>query len=170
MPTDATTVLIGVFPHAEQARRFVTELRHAGFSDAQIGVAVRKSEGGASQTEDAAAAGALTGGAWGVLLGAALATGLIPGIGPVLAGGLLAGILGGAAVGATAGGLVGALVGLGLPEERARHYEREFHAGRTLVVVQPRGRLADAELLLRRVQEEPPADDQPGLEELDQLL
>ncbi len=167
-PADRTTALIASFAEHGQAERFVAELRQAGFSESQIGVVAPGHAGSATPVEDSAAAGALTGGAWGVLLGAALAAGLIPGIGPVLAGGILAGILGGAAVGATAGTLVGALVGLGIGEEKARHYQQQLLAGHTLVVVEPRGRLLEAEIILRRM-ETPPADDQPGLEELDQL-
>jgi hypothetical protein len=81
-----------------------------------------------------------------------VATGLIPGIGPVFATGLLVGVLGGAAAGAAAGGVLGTLIGLGIPEEKARHYEQEFLAGRTLVAVQAEGRGGEALVILRRCQ------------------
>src|SRR5215211_4087250 len=129
--TERSTV-VGVFDDRDEAELAIGALRRAGFSDSEIGFAVRggtdagsvpvnpiSTEGGAG-----AATGAVTGGVVGGLLGA-LAAGLIPGIGPVLAGGLLAGVLGGGLVGAVAGGLIGALIGMGVPEEEARYYEQE---------------------------------------------
>jgi len=71
-------------------------------------------------------------------------------VGTALAAGLLAGVLGGATLGITTGGLVGAMIGLGVSEEEARHYESEFHAGRTLVTVQADGRHAEAAGILTR--------------------
>ena len=49
-----------------------------------------------------------------------------------------------------AGGVLGALIGLGIPETEARRYEAEFHAGRTLVVVQAIGRGGEALAILQR--------------------
>jgi hypothetical protein len=157
--TTQATALIGVFPDHRQADRFVAELKKAGFRDEQLGVMTPNPEQADSPVEDSALAGALTGGTLGALTGAALTIGLVPGVGPIVAGGgLLLGLLGGAAAGATAGGVLGALIGLGVPEEQARHYEAQIHAGRTLVVVEPETRFADALAILRRIEaEESPA-------------
>jgi hypothetical protein len=90
----------------------------------------------------------LTGGVLGGLVGAA-ASGLIPGFGPVIAAGILSTILGGAAVGAAAGGMLGALMGLGIPEDEARCYQREFEAGRVIITVKAGDRSNDADRILR---------------------
>lgn len=140
---EQTTALIAHFRERRWADQFIHELKRAGFKEDEIGLIASQHEGEAEPVEEGALAGALSGGAVGALAGAA-ATGIIPGIGPVVAGGLLAGVLGGAAAGATAGGLLGGLIGLGIPEDEARKFEREFLAGRTLVVVQAIGRGGDA--------------------------
>jgi hypothetical protein len=149
------TAVIATFADRRQADHYVGELRRAGFRDGEIGVLAPGD--GQTQAEEGAAAGALAGGALGACAGA-VATGLIPGVGPVLAAGLLAGVLGGAAVGAAAGGVVGALAGLGVPEEDARRCEREFLAGRTVVVVQALARGAEALEILRRCRAGDPAE------------
>ena len=86
----------------------------------------------------------------GAVFGAALSNVVLPGIGPVIVGGLLAATLGGAAVGAASGGVVGALVGMSVPEEEARHFESQFHSGRTLLTVQAEDRHEEAVAILRR--------------------
>jgi hypothetical protein len=151
--TEPSTALIGVFADRRRAEHFVAHLRQAGFREDQIGMASPDAppptETMAEKAEEGAVAGALTGTAVGALAGGAMVAGLIPGIGPVVAGGLL-GVLGTTATGAAAGGVLGTLVGLGLPEHKARHCEQQLQAGRTLVVVQPAGRFADALTLLHR--------------------
>jgi len=155
--TDRTTV-VGAFEHRRDAEKAVDDLHRAGFKDDQIGIAARDGdrveggtaiEGTESHAGSGAAGGLVTGGVVGGILGA-LAAGLIPGIGPIVAGGILAGVLGGAAVGAAAGGLLGALVGMGVPEEEAHHYNREFEAGRTIVTVKADGRASEARSILQR--------------------
>ena len=79
-------------------------------------------------------AGAVLGG----FLGIAAAF-LIPGIGPVVAGGVLLTALAGAAIGAMTGGIIGAFVNIGVPEQAAHRYGREFEAGRTIVTVRTEG-------------------------------
>jgi hypothetical protein len=149
-----TPPVVGVFEDHAAAERAVEALRRAGFGQEQIGVVVRHGDAQAAprveadtEPETGAAVGAVTGGVLGSLLGVAVAL-TLPGVGAAMAAGILAGILGGATLGITGGGLVGALIGLGLSEEEARHYEREFHAGRTLVTVQADGRHADAAAIL----------------------
>jgi hypothetical protein len=157
MTAAVRTTAVGVFYEPGQAERAVEDLKRAGFTPEQIGVAVRKEAGdnaparepAGTLAEEGAVTGVLTGGALGALAGA-VATGLIPGVGPVLVVGLLAGILGGAGAGATAGGLIGGLIGHGIPEEEAKHYEQELAAGRTIVTVKADGRYAQAVEVLRR--------------------
>jgi len=58
-------------------------------------------------------------------------------------------------VGAAAGGIMGALVEMGVPDEEAEYYEREFQAGRAVVTVNAPGRTEEA---LRIMQEYGAAD------------
>jgi hypothetical protein len=148
--------VVGVFRDRGDAEQGVEALRRAGFGPEQIGVLVRdeaRREGvtvkADVRAEEGAATGAVTGGILGGLLGAAVA-GAIPGVGPVLATGILAGVIGGGALGIATGGLIGALIGMGVPEEEAHYYEREFQAGRILVTVRSDGRRDEAVAILRR--------------------
>lgn len=136
------TMVVGVFRHQAQAERTLNELHQAGFSDEQIGFAVRAKEAteiNIAPTDDRAHAigattGAVSGGVAGGLLSAAAAL-LIPGFGAAIAGGVLAATLSGVVLGAVAGGFVGALQGMGISEEEARYYERELESGRIIVAV-----------------------------------
>lgn len=101
--------------------------------------------------------GAGVGGAAGGVLGATLtaiaaagATLTVPGLGVVIAG-PLAGALAGGATGAAAGGLIGMLVGAGIPEERARTYEKDLKEGAIILGVTPRSE-EDAILIERELQ------------------
>jgi uncharacterized protein (TIGR02271 family) len=146
MAMNQRQVVVGVFDDRSRAEQAIQELRDIGFTDDQIGFAVRRGEGqagaGYTGTEapagetgaGGAAKGVITGGVLGGILGAGAAL-LIPGFGPVIAGGILAATLGGAAIGAAAGGLLGALTDMGVPEEEARYYQSEFEAGRIVVTV-----------------------------------
>ncbi len=146
--------VVGVFEDRRSAEKAVEELHRAGFHNDQIGVVVRDGEAADQpvveadvHAEEGAAVGAVTGGVLGTLLGVGIALSL-PGVGSLLAAGILAGVLGGATVGITSGGLIGALIGMGVSEEEAQHYEREFHSGRTLVTVHADGRHAEAAAIL----------------------
>jgi len=156
--------VVGVFETRAEAERVIEELHRMGFAEGDIGYAIRDAgaatEAGAAPGEEvhlpapeaaagSAATGALTGGLLGGLIGAAAAL-VVPGVGPVLAGGILASALGGAAIGAAAGGLLGGLVAIGVPEEEAAHYEREFQAGRAVVTVRADGRAEEARAVMRR--------------------
>jgi uncharacterized protein (TIGR02271 family) len=156
--TNPRTTVVGAFERRADAERAVEELQRAGFRDDQIGFATRGGDAAPGSTTieetgshagSGAASGLLTGGVIGGILGA-LAAGLIPGIGPVIAGGILSGVVGGAAVGAAAGGLLGALAGMGVPEEEAHHYNREFEAGRTIVTVRAGDRYDEARAIMQR--------------------
>jgi hypothetical protein len=149
--------VVGAFQGRAAAESAIEELRKAGFGNEDIGIAVREEAAATASTpaekgnrlDDMAAAGAAAGGTIGALAGA-IATGLIPGMGQVVAAGLLAGIVGGTLVGAATGGLVGALIGLGIPEEDARYYDREFLAGGAVVAVRAPGRSKEVAEILRR--------------------
>ena len=175
MATTARFTAVGVFADRLQAETAIKGLQGAGFRPDQIGIAIRKEGKGdtasknelSPHVERGAATGAAAGAALGAVTGAAVA-GLIPGLGPVIATGVLAGILGGTALGAAAGGLLGALVGMGVPEEDARYYDREFIAGRVIVAVQAAGRSSEAAAIMRgcgayrtSAAPDPPAAHQP---------
>ena len=87
-----------------------------------------------------AGVGGAVGGAVGATLVGILAAGAaltIPGLGLIIAG-PLAGALAGGAAGAAAGGLVGMLVGAGIPEERAKLYEKDIKEGGIILGFNPR--------------------------------
>src|SRR5512147_2887087 len=96
--TEQRSTVVGVFEDRHQADAAVSELRHAGFREDQIGVAVRRAEGEKETTaaekgthwETGAATGALAGAGVGGLVGLGIMAGAIPAIGPVIAGGTLA--------------------------------------------------------------------------------
>ncbi len=92
-----------------------------------------------SKAAEGAGVGAVVGGGLGALLGALAAAGTIalPGIGLIAMGPLAAALAGGAS-GGIAGGLIGALIGAGIPEERAREYEKGLKEGGIVMGVTPR--------------------------------
>ncbi|HLL88334.1 MAG TPA: hypothetical protein VK324_03430 [Tepidisphaeraceae bacterium] len=151
-------VVVAAFEDRAQAERAVDELEAAGFDADRIGFALRGSDvarGGmatdAEGTKDltGAAGGALTGGMVGGVLATAAAL-LVPGVGPIVAGGLLASFFGGAIAGTAVGGILGAMQGLGVSEDEAQHYERQFHDGKAIVAVRAADRGAEAADVLRR--------------------
>jgi uncharacterized protein (TIGR02271 family) len=145
--------VVGLFQDQPSAEAAIQRLKAVGFSEDQIGVAVRDreqqqalTEGTGTQASEAAAKGAVGGGVVGGVIGLLAGVGalVIPGVGPIIAGGALASTLAGAGIGAAAGGLLGALVGMGVPEEDARHFERGFQEGGILVTVQAGARAEEA--------------------------
>jgi len=157
------TAVVGVFDSIEFARDAVRDLVQSRFRDDQIGVIAPNNErlnadpdnlletdGRAANMAAGATAGIAAGASVGALWAIGIAAGLLPAIGPVIAGGVLASVLASAAGGAAVAGVLGGLIGMGIPEEEARYYEAEFHAGRTLVTVQAEGRIEDAQAILRK--------------------
>jgi len=149
---DNDRAIVGVFNDRTAAEQAVDWLEQAGFREDQIGFALRGADdvaGGmivdATGTKDGKGAltGAVTGGMLGGILAAAISI-LLPGVGPVVAGGVLAAFFGGAIAGTAVGGIFGALTGLGISEDEARFYEKEFHSGRAIVAVKPKGRWQEA--------------------------
>jgi uncharacterized protein (TIGR02271 family) len=145
--------VVGLFRDQPAAERAIQRLTAAGFTQQQIGVAVRDRERQdaitdetGTQAAEGAKTGAVSGGVVGGVVGLLAGVGAlaIPGIGPIIAGGALASTLAGAGIGAAAGGLLGALVGMGIPEEDARHFEQGFKQGGILVTVDAGARSAEA--------------------------
>ncbi|MEB3279635.1 MAG: general stress protein [Lyngbya sp.] len=145
---------VGTFPNRRETENALHELRDSGFVMDRVSVIARDSEtpGRIGETEvrdhhhgnkadDAAKAGALTGGALGGLTGLLVGLGAlaIPGIGPIMLAGAaattIATTVAGSAIGAAAGGLIGALIGLGIPEEQARTYNERVSKGHYLVII-----------------------------------
>lgn len=141
-----------MFHDRDSADQAYTGLRDRGYSDDDIHVVMsddtRKryydrdevaiEEG--SKAMEGAGAGAAVGGSVGGILGAIAAIGtnaIIPGLGLAVAG-PLAGALAGAGAGGAAGSVVGALVGAGIPEQRAKEYERGLDEGGIVVGAHPR--------------------------------
>jgi uncharacterized protein (TIGR02271 family) len=150
--TESGTV-VGLFHDQPDAERAIERLKQEGFSEKQIGVALRDRdrqqeliEGTGTQAAEGAATGAVGGGVLGGVIGLLAGVGAlaIPGIGPIIAGGTLASTLAGAGIGAAAGGLLGALAGMGIPEEDAKHFDKGFQEGGILVTVTAGDRAAEA--------------------------
>jgi uncharacterized protein (TIGR02271 family) len=151
--TTGQGTVVGLFHNQADAERAIERLKEAGFSENQIGVALKDRdrqqdliEGTGTQAAEGAATGAIGGGVLGGVIGLLAGVGAlaIPGVGPIIAGGTLASTLAGAGIGAAAGGLLGALVGMGVPEEDAEHFDRGFRAGGTLVTVDAKDRADEA--------------------------
>ena len=143
-------IAVGVFHEPEQAHRALKELHQAGYSDDEIGYLARAS---ATEPDETTGAFIANSSVEGLLVGGLIGTAavlLIPGFGLATVGGILLASLGGAAIGAAAGSLLGALISIGLPEEEARHYQKELEAGRIVVTVKAQSGYADALQILRR--------------------
>ncbi|MDP1561177.1 MAG: hypothetical protein Q8M16_07255 [Pirellulaceae bacterium] len=156
--SDQTTnreTVVGVFHSHAEAQKAVRDLKGAGFTEEQIGIATQDRDGTfqeqaqGTEVSESATAGALGGLGIGALWGLGIVAGILPAIGPVIAGGALAAIVASAAGTAAAGGLIGALVGLGIPKDEAEYYENEFNNGRTVVTVKAGvGKFAQASRIL----------------------
>lgn len=142
-------------------------MKALGLRGDQIGIAMRDRttqgeliEDTGTHAAEGAVSGAVGSGVLGGLIGFLVGIGAltIAGIGPVIAGGALASALGtagaatavGAEVGAATGGILGALVGMGVPEERARHFESRLREGGVIVTVAAYGRADEIRDVLER--------------------
>lgn len=162
---------VGLFSSRAEAEQAMYKLRDSGFNMDHISVVAKSGDGlkeisGHDSTYDGAKskgeqakggagagakAGALTGGAIGLV--GSLGILAIPGIGPIAeAGFLLANTLLGGGIGAASGGLLGALIGWGIPEDQANHYNDRVHNhGDYLVMVEgTETEMATAESILRQ--------------------
>jgi hypothetical protein len=163
-------IVVALFEERSEAEDAIRDLKNAGFTNEQIGVATQgRLEAGEAPSErsagddepgrivedtasglaEGAAAGALTGGVIGGLVGLVSSL-LIPGLGPLIVGGILASTLMGMGVGAATGGLIGALVGMGVPEEDARYFDAGLREGRTLLTVSGTEGAPEAVAILER--------------------
>jgi hypothetical protein len=101
-----------------------------------------------SKVAAGATAGAVAGSGLGAVLAGLAASGIaVPGL-PIIAMGTLAAALTGAATGGALGALIGGLIGYGIPEERARMYDRGIREGGIVMGVTPRSQ-QDREYLER---------------------
>ena len=90
---------------------------------------------GGTKAAEGLGKGSAIGGGIGAALAALFAVGtsiVIPGLGLVVAGPIAAALAGAGAGGAT-GGIIGALIGAGIPEHRAKEYERGINEGGILI-------------------------------------
>lgn len=143
---------VGAFKTRGEAERALHRLHDAGIDMNRVTVIAPDSdtrtydtdvevESHGNKADEGATAGAATGGALGAITGLLVGLGAlaIPGVGPILLAGAgattLATTLAGTAIGAAAGGIVGALIGLGIPEERAKVYNRHLKDGHYLVLI-----------------------------------
>lgn len=141
---------VGVFEHREDVEKAIRALKDANYDMNRVSLIARNvsdvkgaeeiTEKHGNEAKEGAGIGAVTGtvlgGLGGLLVG--LGTLAIPGLGPVIIAGeltTLATTAAGAGVGAAAGGLVGALAGMGIPEEKAKIYEKRVKAGHYLLMV-----------------------------------
>ena len=150
-----TSFVTGLYNSPEQAGRAYEDLttRH-GYKAEDISVLMsdesRKRYFGdakpghefepATKAAEGAGVGGGIGMGIGAALGALLAVGTtiaIPGLGVVVAGPIAA-VLAGAGAGGATGGLLGALVGAGIPEDRAKEYERGISSGGIVIGTRPR--------------------------------
>ena len=152
--------VIALFTERKYAERAIRDLKAAGFSDEQLGVAMRDQDeqrelidktGVGNLAAEGAATGAAGGGIVGGIIGLLAGAGaiVIPGIGPIVAAGVLAATFTGVGVGAAAGGIIGGLAGLGIPEEDAKYFDTGFREGGTIVTVNAGSRTGEAVAVLR---------------------
>jgi hypothetical protein len=143
----ATTV-VGLFDDFAHAQVAANELMEKGFPREGIGVMANNVEhvhaayadGQRDVVPDAGdrmgtgmAAGAVAGGATGLLFG--LAAFAVPGIGPFVAAGTILSTITGALLGTAAGGIIMSLVEVGVPREYAGYYAEGVRRGGTLLTV-----------------------------------
>ena len=153
--SENTRTVVGMFTERSHAEQAIRDLKAAGFTEEQIGVAMQNRDDQqqlidetGSQAAEGAAKGAVSGGIVGGLIGL-LGSLLIPGVGPIVVGGVLASALTGAGIGAATGGLIGGLMGLGVPEEDAQHFDRGIRSGGILVTVNAGSRTSEAVSILQ---------------------
>jgi len=150
---EKSNFLTGSFRDRNSAEQAYNRLLERGYTDDQINIIMsdetrkknfdkdkrNESEFG-NKAMEGAGTGSAIGGAIGAAVGiiAAIGTSLvIPGLGIVIAGPIAAGLAGAGAGGIT-GGIVGALVGAGIPEDRAKEYEKDIKEGNIVMGVRPR--------------------------------
>lgn len=144
--------IVRAFATRSAAENAVHELQRAGYTDSQISLVGKDSDGNTVKEDgagndiptkratDGAMAGAAAGAAGGALYTLGIMSGVVPVIGPIVALGALGTMLLNAAGTAAAIGIAGALAGWGLSEADSQYYEGEVKAGRYLVLVDDDGK------------------------------
>lgn len=150
--TSESKMLTGMFNDRESAERSYNTLSKRGYSKDEINLIMSEDtrkkhfvdKNGETEignkAKEGAEKGTVIGGVVGTAVGiiAAIGTSLVlPGLGLIIAGPIVAG-LAGAGAGGLAGGLIGALVGYGIPEDKAKLYEKGIKDGRIVMGVHPR--------------------------------
>jgi hypothetical protein len=138
-------LVMGVFKSRTAFEEAIEEIIAMGYTADDVSVLMsdetRTREFGieaGTKTAEGAGIGGAVGAAVGAVLAAIAAAGasiVLPGLGLVVAGPVAA-ALAGAGAGGLTGGLLGALVGTGIPEYRARAYEKALREGGILVGVE----------------------------------
>jgi hypothetical protein len=145
-----TPMMTGLFRDRESAERAYRSLSDRGYGKDDVNLLMSddtrkkyftngETELGTKAWEDAGK-GAAIGGGVGATLAALAAIGTtlaLPGLGLLVAGPIAAALAGGGA-GALTGGVIGALVGSGIPEERAKVYDKGIRDGGIVMGVTPR--------------------------------
>ncbi|WP_026978332.1 hypothetical protein [Flavobacterium tegetincola] len=145
-------MLTGMFADRDRTERAYSTLSERGYTNDDINLLMSDdtrekyysdkndhSDLGTKAAETAGTGSAI-GGTLGAIVGVIAAIGtsiVIPGLGIIVAGPLAAG-LAGAGAGGIAGGIIGALVGSGIPEDRAKIYEKGIKDGHVVLGVHPR--------------------------------
>ena len=147
-------LVTGLFRDRDSAERAYHSLHSRGYGKDDVNLAMsddtrkkyfsktdEKTDLGNKALEGAGVGSAVGGVVGATLVGIAAAASAIavPGLGLVVAG-PIAGALAGGAVGGATGGVVGSLVGMGIPEDRAKTYEKHLKEGGILMGVRPRTR------------------------------
>src|SRR5262245_56090287 len=148
--TAGRRIMTGCFRDRESAELGYECLTRRGYTDRDIDVLMSKetrerhfpptapkSELG-SKAAAGAGVGAVTGGGLGALLAGMAAAGVAVPVLPIIAMGPLAAALAGGAGGGALGAVAGALVGAGIPEERAKFYDKSIGEGGIVLGVTPR--------------------------------
>ena len=150
MADERPSIMTGLFRDRDSAERAYDTLTSRGYGRDDVSLLMsddtrkrhfsndpRRTELGTKAAEGMGI-GAVTGGGLGALLAGLAASGIaVPGL-PIIAMGTLAAALTGAATGGGLGALIGGLIGYGIPEDRARLYDRGVREGGIVMGVQPR--------------------------------
>jgi hypothetical protein len=151
MTDDRRTIMTGLFRDRDSAERAYGTLTSRGYGSDDVSLLMsddtrrrlfsgdedRRTELG-TKAAQGAGAGAVAGGGLGALLAGLAAAGIaVPGL-PIIAMGTLAAALTGAGTGGAIGAIIGGLIGYGIPEDRARLYDRGVREGGIVMGVTPR--------------------------------
>jgi hypothetical protein len=153
MTDDRPTIMTGMFRDRDSAERAYGTLTGRGYGRDDVSLLMSEetrrrhfADTDAEHTDlgtraaEGAGVGAVAGGGLGALLAGLAAAGIaVPGL-PIIAMGTLAAALTGAGTGGAIGALLGGLIGYGIPEDRARLYDRGIREGGIVLGVNPRSR------------------------------